>query len=106
MRTILLCAFVIVCGHLAAQELKPTETLTLLNVIVVNEKKQPQEGEVVSFVSPKDSKAFTGTTNSEGKFSILIPNGVKYKVQYKAFSSEQDYTTLDIPATPRLTFGY
>src|SRR5687768_10428452 len=106
MNKIILCAFAFIAIQLSAQELKPTETLTLLNVSVVNEKKRPQEGEVVSFVSLKDSKTLKGTTGADGKFSVLIPNGQKYKVQYKAFSSEQDYTTLDVPATPRLTFDY
>jgi OOP family OmpA-OmpF porin len=90
----------------SAQELKPTETDALLNVEVLNDKKKPQQGETVLFVAIKDSKVFKGTTDKNGKFSILIPIGQKYKVRYKAFSEEKDYTTLEVPATARLTFDY
>lgn len=92
----------------AAQDLKPTDNDALLNVFVVNSAGKPQENEVITFVSQKEEKSsYTGTTNAEGKFSILIPKGEKYKVQYKVFSTEQDFKLLDIPAVSELlTFDY
>jgi OOP family OmpA-OmpF porin len=106
MKQLFLLALLYSSVQLIAQELKPTETSALLRVLLVNEKKKPLEGETVVFVSLKDSKVLKGTTGKDGKFSILIPIGQKYKVRYKAFSEEKDYTTLEVPATPRLTFDY
>ena len=106
MKQLFLYILITISVKLSAQTLKATETETVLNVIVENDKKKAQEGEVVTFVSLKDSKSFTGTTGTDGKFSILVPNGQKYKVQYKSFTKEKDYTTLEIPKVERLTFDY
>ena len=106
MKHLFLYFLLVISVKLSAQTLEATATETVLNVIVENGKKKAQEGEVVTFVSLKDSKSFTGTTNAEGKFSLLIPNGQKYKVQYKAFTKEKDYTTLEIPKVENLTFEY
>jgi OmpA-OmpF porin, OOP family len=105
MRVLFLLVVVTASLSIYAQELKPNETHALLKVLVQNEKKKPQAGETVVFVGP-DSKSLKGTTGQDGKFSILIPIGKKYTVRYKAFSEEKDYTTLEIPNTPRLTFDY
>ncbi len=95
------------CLKLAAQDLQPTETEALLNVAVVNFANKPQEGEVVTFISTKDEKSFTGTTQADGKFSLLIPKGQQYKVQYKSFTTDQDYKTVDIPQVEgHFTFDY
>ncbi len=92
---------------LAAQDIQPTATEALLKVLVVDAERQPQEGEVITFVSQQDEKKFTGTTDSAGRFFVLIPKGQKYKVQYKVFSTEQDFKPLDIPnAEGLLTFDY
>jgi OmpA-OmpF porin, OOP family len=106
MKQLFLLAIICASIQLSAQDLKPTETHALLNVLVVNDKKKPQEGETVSFIAITDSKKLKGTTGKDGKFSILIPIGQKYKVRYKAFSEEKDYTTLEVPASARLTFDY
>ncbi len=101
--------FVLSLGILdvSAQTLEPTATDALLNVSVVNDKDKPLKGEEITFVSLKDGKTYTGTTNADGKFSLLIPKAQKYKVQYKAFTENQDYKTLEIPDVKELlTFGY
>ena len=90
-----------------SQKLEPTETHALLAVLVVNDKEKPLEGETVTFVSGKDKKAYKGVTKANGKFEILVPKGDKYKVQYKAFSANEDYNVLDMPAMEGLiNFDY
>ncbi|MES2620541.1 MAG: OmpA family protein [Bacteroidota bacterium] len=106
MKPFFFAALILFTVQLTAQPLKPNETHALLNVQVLNEKKKPQQGEVVSFVAAKDSKRFSGTTGADGKFSILIPIGQKYMVKYKAFTDDQEYAPLEIPSTARLTFDY
>ncbi|MEK6615328.1 MAG: hypothetical protein AABZ32_04335, partial [Bacteroidota bacterium] len=80
-----------------AQKLDPTEKDALITVSVINEKSKPQIGEQVTFESIKTKKTFTGVTKDNGKFDILVPKGDKYKVKYKAFTSDADYTTMDVP---------
>ncbi|MBL0308958.1 MAG: OmpA family protein [Bacteroidetes bacterium] len=102
----LLCVLWGATSPLIAQELQPTESECLLNVLVVNDKKKPQENQVVSFTSLKDGKKFSGVTKADGKFSLLLPVGVKYKVKYKAFTQDIESAVLDVPNEKRLTFDY
>jgi outer membrane protein OmpA-like peptidoglycan-associated protein len=82
-----------------SQTLEPTETDALLTVIVVDKATQkPLEGEKVTFVAEKNKKAYSGMTNAEGKFDLLVPEGDTYNVQYKAFSENQDYNVLKMPS--------
>ncbi|TAL61730.1 MAG: OmpA family protein [Bacteroidetes bacterium] len=80
-----------------SQTLAPSEKDALITVNVVNEKKKPQTGETVMFESVKNKKVYSGITKENGKFDVLVPKGDKYKVKYKAFTSDADYTTLDVP---------
>ncbi len=93
--------------QLSAQDLKPTLTQAVLKVFVKDNKDKPQVGQVVSFKSTKDNKEYTGTTNAEGKFTMLIPPGQKYKVTYKIFSTVQNDLTMDMPVSAKpYTFEY
>ena len=99
MKKIFLFAFVFIGTQLSAQELKPTKTQAVLNVTVINNKKKPQVNEVVTFISIKDGKNYSNTTNNEGKFSMLIPFPQKYRVEYKAFNKVKSELVLDMPAS-------
>lgn len=94
---ILFAALSIFASKLFAQTLKPTKTECLLLVDVINEKNKSQGGESVTFVSQKTGKAYSGVTADTGKFYILIPKNDKYKVQYKRFTEEKEYTKFEIP---------
>lgn len=94
---ILLTALGIISCNLFAQRLKPTQTECLLLVDVVNEKNKSQGGESVTFISQKTGKTYSGVTADTGKFLILVPKGDSYKVQYKRFTEEKDYTTFEVP---------
>jgi OOP family OmpA-OmpF porin len=98
MKKIILSLFVVSNFHMYAQTLQATETEALLTVSVVNNKEKALEGETVTFVAAKGKKSYTGITKADGKFQILVPEGDKYTVQYKAFSANENYNTLDIPS--------
>ncbi len=83
--------------HAQTKELVATREMALLKVIVVNANNSSPEGEQVSFVAEKTKKVYGGVTDATGKFSMLVPAGDKYKVKYKNFTDEKDYTSLDIP---------
>ncbi|HEY4798430.1 MAG TPA: OmpA family protein, partial [Bacteroidia bacterium] len=80
-----------------SQKLEPTTTEALLSVSVINEKEKPQIGEQVTFESVTNKKTYSGSTKDNGKFEILVPKGDKYNVKYKAFTSDADYTVLEVP---------
>jgi OmpA-OmpF porin, OOP family len=91
----------------SSQELKSTLQQSVLRVFVKDDKDKPQAGQLVSFKSMKDGKEYSGTTNAEGKFTMLIPPGQKYKVTYKLFSTVQNDLTMDMPVSARpYSFDY
>ncbi|MDB5283536.1 MAG: outer membrane protein/peptidoglycan-associated protein [Bacteroidota bacterium] len=98
MKKLLLFATLLINISLWAQELKPTATMALLKVLVVDDKNKPQAGQVINFTSLKDGKEWSGTTNAEGKFSMLIPPAQKYKVKYRIFTITYNDLVMDMPA--------
>lgn len=90
---------------LSAQELQPTETESVLNVFVSSMKNVPRQGEQIKLVGKKSKKIFSGVTNKEGKFSILIPEGDTYEILYKTFADSVEYNKIDVPkAEGKYTF--
>ena len=94
----IICFFLILSPcFLYSQKLEPSEKDALLSVSVINEKEKPQVGEQVFFESVTTKKTFSGITKEEGKFDILVPKGDNYNIKYKAFTSDKDYTQLEVP---------
>lgn len=83
---------------LQAQVITPTETEAVLNVVVTNMKDVPREGEKILFVGEKTQKTFSGITDKDGKFSILIPEGDTYSIEYKTFSDTVEYNKFEAPS--------
>ena len=107
MKRLIALAILFIAIGLRAQELKPTLSQALLKVVVIDDKNKPQGNLPVSFTSIKDGKEYTGSTNADGKFSILVPPGQKYKVKYTIFNVESAGDTLEIPSpSGPLSFTY
>jgi OmpA-OmpF porin, OOP family len=83
--------------QLQAQEKTPTENEALLNVVVTSMKDVPRQGEKILFVGQKSKKIFSGITDKTGKFSILIPEGDTYSIEYKTFSETVEYNKFEVP---------
>lgn len=98
MRSFLLISLLAFSASINSQSLQPTETEALLTVIVVDKTQKTLEGETVTFVAEKDKKKYSGITKADGKFDILVPEGDSYKVQYKAFTEDQDYNVFKMPS--------
>jgi outer membrane protein OmpA-like peptidoglycan-associated protein len=97
-RTFLSIALVLFFATSYGQELEPTETEALLKVSVIDAMNKPLRGEKVSFTSDKTKKVYKGTTDTSGKFELLIPKGDVYNVGYKEFTSEASYKKYTVPA--------
>ena len=107
MKKLFLFAFVFIALAVSAQDLKPTATQALLKLSVVDDKDKPQVNQFITLTSTKDGKAFSGTTDAKGGFSMLIPPAQKYKVKYKAFTTVESDLVLDMPSAPGpYTFEY
>ncbi len=91
------------------QDLQPDDSNALLNVSVIDYLKKPIMGEKISFTSKKTHKVFSGSTDSTGKFHLLIPKDADYDVKYFQFTSETNYDnilTLPEAKDQLLTFNY
>jgi len=83
--------------NLFAQELTPTETDALLNVLVTNKNGTPRGGEVVFFKGLSNKKLFKTISGVDGRSSLLVPKGETYKIDYKFFGDSLDYSTFEVP---------
>lgn len=69
-----------------AQKLKPTKSEAVLHVTVTDFQDRPYRHETIQFIASNVDKVLEGTTDSRGKFSLLIPKGVSYDIQYMSLS--------------------
>lgn len=81
-----------------AQDLKPTASQALMKVKAIDDNGVPQAQNTITFSSTKDGKEYSGNTDAEGKFAILLPVGQKYKVKYKAVTIVESNLEVDLPA--------
>ncbi|MBP6517167.1 MAG: OmpA family protein [Chitinophagales bacterium] len=81
-----------------AQDLKPTASQALMKVKAIDDNGLPQAQNTITFSSTKDGKEYSGNTDAEGKFAILLPVGQKYKVKYKAVTIVESNLEVDLPA--------
>lgn len=80
-----------------SQTKEPTETEALLNVSVTSISGVPRTGEQIVLSGKKTKKIFTGITDKQGKFSMLISEGDTYAIQYKTIGENVDYGDFDVP---------
>jgi len=64
----------------------------------MNMKKVIQKGEQVLFISQKNSRQFSGRSDANGKFSILLPAGDTYIIKLKTLVDTSKYGMITIPA--------
>lgn len=79
---------------------KPSEKDVLINVTVTNFQNVPRTKDIVIFEGVKNKKVYSGTTDSQGKFSIFLPKGETYNIKYKDFTDSTDYSRFEIPDKP------
>jgi outer membrane protein OmpA-like peptidoglycan-associated protein len=99
---VVLVIFLSSYSSIFAQEITPTIDKALINTLVTNDKKSPLAGEQVTFTSKKTSKSYKGVTNNEGKFSLLLPIGATYIIDYKNITQSIKFNELTIPSEPKL----
>ncbi len=82
-----------------AQELQPDDSNAVINIMVVDHNNKPIGGEKILVQSEKTQKVYSGITDANGKFSILVPYGCNYTFKYKQFTTDASYDRkLPIPS--------
>lgn len=74
-----------------AQDLQPDDSNAVINISVIDHNSKPIAGEKVMVQSEKTQKIYSGITNADGKFSILVPYGCNYTFKYKQFTTDAAY---------------
>ena len=91
-------------GNYFSQTLKPTDKLALLVGEVTNFKKKPLPKETILLVNTTTKAVITVTTDAGGKFEALVPVNATYSLKYKNFTSNVDYTQMQVPADKNATY--
>jgi len=90
-----------------AQQARPSETEAVFNVVATSKSGKPRQGEIITLTGQKSKKSFTGTTNAEGKCTIVIPSSEKYDIYYKYFSQQVRYRDIEVPGGDhRMTYTF
>lgn len=97
---VLLSVFLAFIITQAYSQLKPTETQSLMNLLITDFAGKPHPNETLIFKGVKSGKEFKITTGQNGKGQVLLPEGDSYDVSYRDFVDQVDYTKVEIPAEP------
>ncbi len=79
-----------------AQDLIPTETEALLECIVTDPEKIPEESAVVIVESADKTFYKEGISDIDGKFKLLVPEGKKYNIKVKKFAKDFQFN-IELP---------
>jgi OOP family OmpA-OmpF porin len=79
------------------QVLQPTETEALLECIITDPERIPEEGAIV--IVETSDKSFTkeGTSDIDGKFKLLVPEGKKINITVKKFGKDFHFNNIELP---------
>lgn len=88
--------------------LEPTEKMALLQVLVTSIDGVPSAGDKVSFINNADSVAYSGVSDKDGRFNILVPKGTSYNIKVTVIGKDTLIRkNLQIPSEPEyITINY
>jgi outer membrane protein OmpA-like peptidoglycan-associated protein len=89
---------------LTAQKLVPGDKEALLVGKVTNFKGKPLVNEIILLVNEKTKAVVKVTTGEGGKFEALVPVNATYALKYKNFTTDMDYTKMEIPPDKQATY--
>jgi len=101
----LLFYLILSANFFCAQSLTPTDKLALLNGSVTNFKGKVLANETIIFLNEKNNQSYQTLSNENGNFEILIPINASYSLKYKNFTSDMEYTKMQIPDTKNATYN-
>ena len=99
MKYLLVISGLFVCCNIFGQ-MQPTETKSLMNLVITDFKGKPQASETLIFKGQKSAVEYKVTTGKDGKAQILLPEGDTYDVSYRDFIEQVNYSRVEIPTEP------
>jgi outer membrane protein OmpA-like peptidoglycan-associated protein len=97
--SLILLLLILPLGITLAQGLQPDDSNAVINIMVIDHNSKAIAGEKIMVQSEKTQKVYSGITDANGKFSILVPYGCNYTFKYKQFTTDAAYDRkLPIPS--------
>lgn len=103
-KLLLLLSFICI-QFIDAQSLIPNDKMALLKGHVTNFKGKLLSKETIIFSNDVSKVLFKTLTDDQGNFEILIPVNATYSLKYKNFTTEMDYTKMQVPDTKNATYN-
>ena len=88
----------IMASMLIAKNLSPTDKLAVLHATVSNFQNISQENETIHFISKKNNTVYKGTSNQTGTFSLHLPKGDLYYVEWQSITGPFRVDSIAIPS--------
>jgi len=97
--------------NLQAQMPEPTDSQALLVLTITNMADKPRPREIIQITGSQLSTPVKGVTDTEGKFSVLLPKGGEYIIHYKVLNEWKTSEAIEVPDeagafTLNLTIGF
>ncbi|HSZ24358.1 MAG TPA: OmpA family protein [Cytophagaceae bacterium] len=80
------------------QQLQPTETEALMECVVTDPERIPEEGARIIILSTDKTFSKEGISDIDGKFKFLVPEGKKINITVKKFGKDFFFWNIDIPS--------
>lgn len=80
-----------------SQSVNFAENEALLNVTVTDFNNNPRKGDIILFEGMNNQLVFTGVSDINGKFSLIVPKGDTYHIKYREYTNNEDYAQIEIP---------
>lgn len=87
----------ITASMLLANTLSPTEKLAVLNAKVSNFQNISQANETIHFISKKNGSVYMGTSTKTGTFSLHLPKGDLYYIDWQSITGPFRIDSIAIP---------
>jgi OmpA-OmpF porin, OOP family len=97
MKNFLLFTALLIPSIASSQTPEPNEKEAIAKITITDFKKQPRAGEVILFEAQKTKKVYEITSGKNGTCALLLPKNDTYKVKYKSFINQKEYSSFSIP---------
>lgn len=90
--------FVSLVSQIQAQDnLKATDEMALVDILVADFDLVPEEGAVIHLVSADGKIKHKGVADVDGEFQVLLPEGQTFQVNIEKFGADFDFGTFEVP---------
>jgi len=89
--------FLFYCFNSYTQTTTPEDKNATIFITAVDGDNHPRKGEIITLLSKKTNKEYSGITDSSGKLQLFIPKGEKYRTFQKTINHKTEYDEITIP---------